>query len=431
MKMACFTPLPPIQSGISDYSLDLFPYLQRYLDIDIFIDDYTPPEALQKQFNIYPHREFEKRYETGIYDIVLYQMGNNPYHYYMYPYLLKYAGITVLHDYVLHHFIGGKTWLAGDSKGFAEELEYNYGQMGNEFYGRFERGIGTELEKFVFPLNKRVIDSSMGIIVHNNFVKTEIQRANPLLPVIKINMGIPKMQASWTDKANIKEKLGIPPHHFVIGIFGFVTPIKNVHLAVKALRQLQQTVPYCTMVIVGDVQDSRVSKLVDDLHLSKSVRILGYVPEKEFHNYILASDAAINLRYPTAGETSASLLRIMGMGVPVIVFNYRQFAEIPDDCCLKIDLGDHEEQELTAALLQLAIKRDLGNSIGEKAREYVQNSCSLEDAARRYSDFIEKLQTRRAITNAASAVLSELSANPAELLERTELPRVLIELMFP
>jgi len=39
-KIAFFSPLPPKKSGISTYSSSLIPFLSRYWDIDLFIDDY-------------------------------------------------------------------------------------------------------------------------------------------------------------------------------------------------------------------------------------------------------------------------------------------------------------------------------------------------------------------------------------------------------
>jgi glycosyltransferase involved in cell wall biosynthesis len=342
-------------------------------------------------------------------------MGNNPYHFYIYPFLVRYPGITVLHDYVLHHFIGGMTWIAGDAQGFADELEYNYGSLGKQLFGRIKRGVYTDLEKFIFPLNKRIIDCSLGIIVHNHYVRKEIEKDHPNTPIKQINMGIPETNLELVNTEAFKKEVGIPSDHFVIGIFGFVTPIKNVDLAVKAFHLLRQKIPQVTMLIVGEVQDNRVEKLVADLDLSRNVRICGFVPEKDFHHYIHATNVAINLRYPTAGETSASLLRIMSMGVPVIVFNYRQFAEIPDDCCIKIDLGDNEVTELYHALHSLAVDSSLRHTIGEQAKQYIKKTCSLENAAKEYYEFMRKFAPKgkiiSGIMNDVAVLLAEIGIN--------------------
>ncbi|MEA2489155.1 MAG: hypothetical protein QOH21_947, partial [Acidobacteriota bacterium] len=50
----------------------------------------------------------------------------------------------------------------------------------------------------------------------------------------------------------------------------------------------------------------------------------------------------VNLRYPSAGETSGTLIRAFDAGKPVAVSDYAQFAELPDDCVVKIPFGEGE-----------------------------------------------------------------------------------------
>ena len=59
-------------------------------------------------------------------------------------------------------------------------------------------------------------------------------------------------------------------------------------------------------------------------------------PDEEFPAYFAAVDCLVNLRYPSAGETSGTLIRALEAGKPVAVSDYAQFAELPDDCVVKI-----------------------------------------------------------------------------------------------
>ena len=43
------------------------------------------------------------------YDAVVYQMGNSPAHAYIYEALLKYPGVVVMHEFILHHL---RIWMA-------------------------------------------------------------------------------------------------------------------------------------------------------------------------------------------------------------------------------------------------------------------------------------------------------------------------------
>lgn len=410
MRIAFFTPLAPVQSGISEYSEDLLPYLSEHADIDVFIDDYEPEAALKERFRVYPHGEFEKRHSDDAYDIALYHMGNNPYHFYMYPYLLKYPGITVMHDFVLHHFFTALTLAKGDTEGYVEEFRYNNGETGERVARLRLKGVWTEIENFVFPLNKRVIDSSLGVIVHSGYVREEIEGTNPRVPVRRINMGIPALPQSSATKQEMKRRMGIPYDALVVGSFGFVTPIKKVDVSLRAFKDISERFPKAVFLIVGEISGScGVVELIDALGLKDRVIVTGFVTNDGFKEYINATDLAINLRYPTAGETSASLLRIMGAGVPVITSNYKQFAEFPDDSCVKIDMGEGEVVRLREAIEALASSVSLMKSMGDRAREYVARECTLQGAALAYSEFVLDLLKRKAVRGVMGGITRELS----------------------
>ena len=54
----------------------------------------------------------------------------------------------------------------------------------------------------------------------------------------------------------------------------------------------------------------------------------------------------VHLRYPTARETSAALLRVLAQGRPVIVSDIANQKEIPDEVVRRVDPVD-EEGDLT------------------------------------------------------------------------------------
>ena len=74
---------------------------------------------------------------------------------------------------------------------------------------------------------------------------------------------------------------------------------------------------------------------------------------KDLLPYVQISDIVVQLRYPTAGETSAITLKIMGFGKPVIVSNVGSFSELPEDAVIKIDVNSNEEESITNAFMKL------------------------------------------------------------------------------
>src|SRR5690349_19645210 len=100
MKLAFFTPLNPIQSGISDYSEELLSAMAgakvggRDVDIDLFIDKGYKPSNVEvtRTFRVLPVRAFGR--VASQYDAALYQIGNSPAHAYIYETLLRHPGVV-------------------------------------------------------------------------------------------------------------------------------------------------------------------------------------------------------------------------------------------------------------------------------------------------------------------------------------------------
>ena len=148
-------------------------------------------------------------------------------------------------------------------------------------------------------------------------------------------------------------------------------------------------------MIVGPVSPPGwLRPIVDELDLRESVTITGAVPFDDFLSYIAASDVRSNLRYPTAGESSASLLRVMGAARPVIVSDVGSFSELPDDCVVKVSVNSEEENSLFDAMELLASDAGLRRDLGQRALEYVLENHLPEKTAPAYIRAIEGMIRR-------------------------------------
>ena len=58
-----------------------------------------------------------------------------------------------------------------------------------------------------------------------------------------------------------------------------------------------------------------------------------------------ACDICVNLRSPTMGETSGSVIRQLSLGKPVVVSDVGWFAELPDDVALKVPVDARETDD--------------------------------------------------------------------------------------
>src|SRR5205823_1383 len=195
---------------------------------------------------------------------------------------------------------------------------------------------------------------------------------------------------------------------------GHLNPYKLVPATLRAFKALLMEAPRSLYLLVGSRSPNYdPTRQIEMLGLSGKVKSTGYASPQDFAYYLAASDVCLNLRYPTAGETSASLLRIMGAGVPVLVSRTGAFEELPDDAVGKVDVDETEEDLLLEYLLALAKRPELRAAMARAARSYVAERHTLEAEARGYLAFLAQE------SGAGSRESVELSAQALNLLSKT------------
>ena len=88
-----------------------------------------------------------------------------------------------------------------------------------------------------------------------------------------------------------------------------------------------------------------------------------------------ACDVLVNLRYPTMGETSGSVIRALSLGKPMLVSDVGWFGELPDDVVLKIPVDEYEVAD--ARRRRSSSPPSTGAALGAAARDYVEREHAL------------------------------------------------------
>ena len=391
MRLAFFSPLNPQPSGISDYSEELLPALADYADIDLYVaDDVTPATpAIAERFAWFPHTRFAENHSRHPYDVCLYQMGNNTAcHEYMDAYIQRYPGIVTLHDYTLHHFYAD---LFAREKRYDEYhilMERCYGQLGRQIAERFRLGIRNDYVYYQLPLYQRVVDPSLGTIVHSRYVHDKLLRYNPTYRVSTIPMGVVLPDLHDDAVPALRAKHAVPDDAFVLTSPGFIIEGKRIRELLRAFAQFVQEVPNAVCLLAGKESPAfDVRALVQELALTDNVRITGYLPYREYFEYIALSDACVSLRYPTVRATSANILKIMARGKPVLVSDLGELLDLPASVCLKIPLDENEISSLLDNFQRLHRDHEYRQAMGRKARDYVEANHSITQAAEHYASF--------------------------------------------
>ncbi len=390
LRIAYFSPLPPQRTGIADYSAELLPYLAKEAELTLFVNDTDAVGGdLRVRFPIRSQAQFPR--ERWHYDIALYQMGNSLFHRDVYAMLRRYPGLTVLHDCTLHHFIVSITVGQDDFPAYVRELAYARGRAGVARAHAIRRGESS-FPLFDWPLNERVVDLSVGVLVHSDHARRRLLVAHSTARVRRVNHLI--RLPSLRDQSAVRAKLNLPADAFIVLTCGLVTPEKCLDLVLRAFALFHRHRPDALWLVVGEMLAGYADwdEAVRASGLGDAVRQVGYTAGLDVvYDYIAASDVCVNLRYPTAGETSGSVLRAMAMGRAVIVSDVGWYAELPDGCCARIQHDGGEVEQLGDILERWYRQKEMRLRVGELARAYVARECDPVRVAREYISFIESI----------------------------------------
>ncbi len=395
MRLALCSPLPPQASGIADFSFELLPELARHCtSIDLFTPSGERPLAhLRERFAWFPVAALGQRMSHGSpYDAVLYHIGNNvDFHGEICQLARRVPGIVVLHEYMLQH-LHRDLALPHRPEQYLAEMQYCYGQ-GGLAAGRRLLSVAVGHDLWRYPLFERLVDCSRGVIVHNHSARQRILASRPSarVAVVNLHLGRDVKATGSRPAAALREELGLPASGLLVGAFGFLSDAKRPQEMLSAFSRFRCHHPEALFLLVGDPSSSRTITTLLDGPMAAGVVVTGRVTSDRFLQYMEVVDFAINLRHPTGGETSATLIRLLGTAKAVIVTNTGSFAELPDHCCVKVDVGEHEVDSLLAAMLLLAEDNELRQRLAENGRAHVQAHHSLTDTARGYAEAISQM----------------------------------------
>jgi glycosyltransferase involved in cell wall biosynthesis len=391
MKVAYYSPLPPSRSGIADYSELLLPALRERLDVVIAKRGKRAPAA----------------------DVALYHIGNDPdAHGWIVDALNARPGLVVLHEYVLHHLIAGITIGRRNGRGYLDAMERELGVAGRLL------GLGVldnllpllwETQPERFPLSGPVLDRALGLVVHSHYVADRARGAGYEGPLWRIPHPAWPMHAV-TPAGDVH---GDP----LIGCFGYLNMNKRIPELLEAFASFRRKLPDARLLLVGGTGERfDVQRRLERLGLTGGVERIDYVPEERLWSLMAACDVLVNLRYPTMGETSGSVIRALSLGKPLVVSDVGWFSELPDDAVLKVPVDDTEVDVLAAAL---GVAAEHGQALGSAARAYVSREHDLAHVADRYVEAVEVTAGGDAVGDAvlwrvaaaaAAAGISDVSA---------------------
>jgi glycosyltransferase involved in cell wall biosynthesis len=320
MRIAWFSPLPPVRSGVAAYSADVLSLLRGEMTIDCFVDRPSPGER------VFDAHDFLWRRRRTPYDLTVYQLGNAPCHDYMWAYLAAFPGLVVLHDARLHLARARALLLHHRDADYRAEFRFDHPGAVDGVTEYAVEGLRGSIYAF-WPMLRIVMLTARTVAVHNRLVAADLRDGYPGVTVEMLRMGVPAAIAAPGDAARVRRQLSIPDEAVVFAAFGKTTAEKRIGPILRAFRELLAGGVDAYLLIIGDA--SEYGSFERDTAGLDRVRLIGHVVDRDIDAYLAAADACLCLRWPTALETSASWLRCLAARRPTIITNLAHLADVP------------------------------------------------------------------------------------------------------
>ena len=382
MTINWFSPVPPARSAIADLTAAVLPAMSRRAKVVVWSSEPAWDRPLEAHA-IFKHYTPERPpwSEINSADMTVYQIGNQPiFHGPIWQISRRHPGIVMLHELKLQHFFTQLVQTERMSRltylGF---LERHHPGLGPLLADSFRNGQ-TTLDDFdeTCPLTGAAFEGALGVAAHTE-AGYELIARDGRCPAAYVPL--PHVSPTpWRGVVAGERKDG----KYRLILFGFLG--KNRHLAVllKALHQFPGRERF-HLDIYGTLEKPEETKaLVSTLEVDATVH--GFVPEAALDAALSESHLAINLRYPSMGEASASQLRIWHHGLPSLVTRDGWFATLPEDIVAFVRKGEEENdihKHLAGFLADPASYRE----IGENGRKHVREHHTVEG----YADAVMEL----------------------------------------
>jgi glycosyltransferase involved in cell wall biosynthesis len=380
MRINYFSPLLPAKSGISEVAEQVIPALSQYAEVTVWTDQTEWSAALEHYAKIRPYQWEQMPWdELNHTDLNVYHIGNNPAcHYGIWQVSRRCPGLVIVHDSNLHYFFY-HIYICeqNNANGYIAEMRRFYGQDGARMAQLFlESKIPIDYMLKYYPLTELAIENSSSVMVHSQGIFQQLdQRQCWSVGYHPLPFHSPPL---------LSQISADPTSPYRLIIFGHLGGNRRIEPILEALATLPQKDRFSLAIygqLYAPLSEEGLCQQIDRLGLTALVKFYGYVDDDTLDRALASSHLALNLRYPTMGESSISQLRIWRHALPTLVSQVGWYAEQPEDAVAFVR-PDHEITDLQRHLTNFLEHPEQFITLGQKGRKLLETQHSPDRYAR-------------------------------------------------
>ena len=382
MKVAMVTPMAP-ESAIADVMMQAIPELSTKWDLEVW----CPAEANQRPCPV-PVTQFSEADADVLstlsdFDLVLYVLGDSPWHSRILLLARRLPGLAVVHDASLTNLVRTTAIAQGELESLIRRVEEAHGSSAAEIMRTAAPPGGRDAWlRFCadVPLDDYALHGSLGAVVHSRW---HARRVDGLLlgDVTVAPLPVPSSRIGFDmdESADARRLLeDLPDDAVLLVTVGMVNANRCIDLLLRAIGDDPVLAARVHLWSVGPAEEGARAHLVGiagSLDIEDHFAVCGRVSDSFLQAILTRADIAAALRDPVLEGQSASALTQMLSGTPLLVYNHAHYAELPDAGTVKIDPGAGVHG-IRAALRGLVDDPAERARRGERARDYVLTSRS-------------------------------------------------------
>ena len=325
-------------------------------------------------------------------EYLVYQFGNNEHYFWLLDKYLTRPGAVIVHDLSLFWLMSGSPVLGPSF--MAEEVGALASIIAGEWLDYHNSPHLVPIMAHGTFYNRSILNYATEIICHSNFAANLIREKFPQKPIFHLDLTPNFLSDNFGGDISNK-RVPYSDGKLVFALLGYQSEYKRTYEVLSAFSALSLQRSDFHVNCIGKWDPSLKAKCSSHLAQLRARGLVtdvdSYVSEFELSRHIRNSDIVVNLRYPTAGESSGIGCQALSLGTPIMVNNYAAFQNLPDDACFKIDFSEDGDE---FACLQRAFLNILDNIddvlIKTRAAEAYHVTYGMDAYSQNYIHILEQ-----------------------------------------
>jgi glycosyltransferase involved in cell wall biosynthesis len=364
--------------------------------------------------------------ELAGFDLVIYVLGNSPWHSRILPLARVLPGLVVLHDVAMTDMVRRTAVDTGELETIARRIAAESTPENAETFRAGHHPDGpTGWLRFSAetPLADYAIEGSLGVVVHSWWHAGQVA-GRTLGEVTVAPLPVPSARLGFErNESTTAEMLlqGLPADAVLLVTVGAANANRRIDALLEAIASDDRLADRIHLWAVGPCEARYAKELKGEarrLGVADRFSITGAVSDSLLQEILARADIAAALREPVLEGQSASVFTQMLAGVPVVVYDHAHYAELPAEAATRVD-PQGAVPALRDALVALVDAPDERRRRGELGRDYIlstRSGVSYADAIREAADralaarplirLTEDLATRLQVRSLSSSVVT-------------------------